>query len=221
MARRGRLILVTGGARSGKSTYAERMAARLAAERASSDFTWRGVVYVATSEANDAEMTARVAAHRAARPADWRTVECPLAVADAVRGNAETGAAAVFLLDCVTFWVSNLIFASGDLGGTDPGDDFNYDKSLLTHAQEESAAQRVAAGVGELLVALDETGATLVAVTNEVGLGVVPEYPLARLYRDQLGWTNQRLATAADQVLLLVAGLALDLTALAADHQSL
>ena len=210
-----RLILVTGGARSGKSTFAERLAAQLAEERQAGPGVaaapGRQVVYLATSETNDAEMAARVAAHRAARPAAWTTVECPLEVPAAIRRHAGPPGSTVFLLDCVTFWVSNLIFAGGDLGGTDPGDEFNYDKSLLTSAQEEAAAGRVAGAVGDLVAALSETGATLVAVSNEVGLGVVPEYPLARLYRDQLGWANQRLAVAAESVCFLVAGLPLGL----------
>jgi adenosylcobinamide kinase/adenosylcobinamide-phosphate guanylyltransferase len=210
-----RLILVTGGARSGKSSFAERLAAQLA-----EPLDGR-VVYLATSETNDLEMAARVAAHRAARPAAWTTVECPLDLPAAVReraGAAASGGLArppLFLLDCVTFWVSNLMFSSGDLGGTDPGDDFNYDKSLLTAAQERAVAARIGAAVDDLLAALAETGATLVAVSNEVGLGVVPEYPLARLYRDQLGWANQRLAAAAGRVYFLVAGFALDVKQLA------
>ena len=210
-----RFILVTGGARSGKSTFAERLAAALAEERqaATGEPASRGgrVTYLATSETNDAEMAARVEAHRAARPPAWTTVECPVGVPAAMRAHAGTLGSTIFLLDCVTFWVSNLIFAGGDLGGTDPGDEFNYDKSLLTSAQEAAVAQRVAAAVGDLIAALVETGATLVAVSNEVGLGVVPEYPLARLYRDQLGWVNQRLAAVAESVCFLVAGLPLDL----------
>ena len=224
-----RFILVTGGARSGKSTFGERLAARLA-----EPFGGR-VTYLATSETNDVEMAARVVAHRAARPAAWTTLECPLAVPAAVRehagartradAGAKAGAAAfggpagppVFLLDCVTFWVTNLLFAGGAFGGSTPPDEgFNYDKDLLPVDEERAAAARVSAGVADLLAALAETGAGLVAVTNEVGLGVVPEYPLARLYRDQLGWANQRLAAAADRVYFLVAGLPLDVTALAA-----
>ncbi len=218
---RGHLTLVTGGARSGKSSYGERLVAHLAEPHGGH------VTYLATSEANDAEMEARVAAHRADRSAGWTTVECPLAVPAAIRAEAarfaEAGGAAsggpagppIFLLDCVTFWTSNLMFSADDLGGTDPGDDFNYDKSLLTAEQERRVAERITAAVADLLAAIAETGATVVAVTNEVGLGVVPEYPLARLYRDQLGWVNQRLARAADHVYLLVSGHALDVRALA------
>jgi adenosylcobinamide kinase/adenosylcobinamide-phosphate guanylyltransferase len=171
---------------------------------------------LATSETNDVEMAARVAVHRTARPAAWTTVECPLDAPAAVREHAGAGAH-IFLLDCVTFWVSNLLFAGGAFGGSAPPEDgFNYDKDLLPADEERAASARVSAGVADLLAALDETGATLVAVTNEVGLGVVPEYPLARLYRDQLGWANQRLAAAAGRVYFLVAGLPLDVTALAA-----
>jgi adenosylcobinamide kinase / adenosylcobinamide-phosphate guanylyltransferase len=203
-----RFILVTGGARSGKSTFAERLAAQLAEPLGGR------VTYLATSETNDAEIAARVAAHRAARPAAWTTVECPLEAPVAVRQHA---AAPVLLLDCVTFWVTNLLFRGGALGGSTPPDEgFNYVKDLLPAGEERAASARVSAGVADLLAALAETGATMVAVSNEVGLGVVPEYPLARLYRDQLGWANQRLAAAADRVYFLVAGFPLDVTALAA-----
>jgi len=203
-----RFILVTGGARSGKSTFAERLAAQLAEPLGGR------VTYLATSETNDAEIAARVAAHRAARPAAWTTVECPLEAPAAVR---EHPGAPVFLLDCVTFWVTNLLFRGGAFGGSTPPDEgFNYVKDLLPAGEERAASARVSAGVADLLAALAETGATMVAVSNEVGLGVVPEYPLARLYRDQLGWANQRLAAAADRVYFLVAGFPLDVTALAA-----
>lgn len=208
MAPQDRFILVTGGARSGKSTFAERLAAQLAEPLGGR------VTYLATSETNDVEMAARVAAHCAARPAAWTTVECPLEAPAAVREHAGPS---VFLLDCVTFWVTNLLFAGGAFGGSAPPDEgFNYDKDLLPAGDERAASARVSAGVSDLLAALAETGATMVAVSNEVGLGVVPEYPLARLYRDQLGWANQRLAAAADRVYFLVAGFPLDVTALAA-----
>ncbi|MEI6725867.1 MAG: bifunctional adenosylcobinamide kinase/adenosylcobinamide-phosphate guanylyltransferase, partial [Actinomycetes bacterium] len=187
-----RLILVTGGARSGKSTFAERLAAALAEPGGGR------VTYLATSETLDPEMVQRVAAHQSARPASWTTVECPIEVPAAVRASASAAAegaapgsasAPVFLLDCVTLWVTNLLFSGGAFGGSaPPADGYNYDKDLLPADEEHAAAGRVTAAVDDLVAALDVTGATLVAVTNEVGLGVVPEYPLARLYRDQLGW---------------------------------
>jgi adenosylcobinamide kinase/adenosylcobinamide-phosphate guanylyltransferase len=217
----GRLIVVTGGARSGKSTYAERLAAQLAEPRGGR------VTYIATSQTHDEEMEQRVSAHRASRPGTWTTVECPLEVAAAVRAaaaGAEPAAARggaadppVILLDCVTLWVTNLLFQGGALGGSEPpADGYNYDKDLLPAAEERAAAARVTDAVDDLIAAVAETGATAVAVTNEVGLGVVPEYPLARLYRDQLGWANQRLARDADGVYLLVSGYPLDVKALAA-----
>ena len=218
----GSLILVTGGARSGKSTYAERLAAQLAEPRGGR------VTYIATSEAHDEEMEQRVSAHQATRPASWTTVECSLEVPAAVRAAAagsgvegagaaaSAGAPPVVLLDCVTLWVTNLLFSGGAFGGSEPPEDgYNYDKDLLPADEERAAAARVTAAVTDLLAAVAETGATLVAVTNEVGLGVVPEYPLARLYRDQLGWANQRLARDADGLYLLVSGYPLDVKALA------
>jgi adenosylcobinamide kinase/adenosylcobinamide-phosphate guanylyltransferase len=219
----GRLILVTGGARSGKSTYAERLAAQLAEPRGGR------VTYIATSQTYDEEMVQRVRAHRALRPETWATVECPVEVAAAVRAAAagagdlgagpagSAGAPPLILLDCVTLWVTNLLFSGGAFGGSEPpADGYNYDKDLLPPAEERAAAERVTAAVTDLLAAVAETGATLVAVTNEVGLGVVPEYPLARLYRDQLGWANQRLARDADGLYLLVSGYPIDVKALAA-----
>ena len=215
-----RLILVTGGARSGKSTFAERLAAQLAEPGGGR------VTYLATSETHDPEMAQRVAAHQSARLASWTTIECPIEVPAAVRASAPaaadgaasgSAAAPVFLLDCVTLWVTNLLFSGGAFGGGEPPEDgYNYDKDLLPADEERAAAGRVAAAVDDLLAALDETDATLVAVTNEVGLGVVPEYPLARLYRDQLGWANQRLARYADRAYFLVSGYPLDVKALAA-----
>jgi len=220
---RGRLILVTGGARSGKSTYAERLAAQLAEPRGGR------VTYIATSQAYDEEMEQRVSAHQASRPETWTTVECPVEVPAAVRAAAagagaegagaagSAGAAPVILLDCVTLWVTNLLFSGGAFGGSEPPDGgYNYDKDLLPPAEERAAAARVTAAVTDLITAVAEAGVTLVAVTNEVGLGVVPEYPLARLYRDQLGWANQRLARDAAGLYLLVSGHPLDVKALAA-----
>ena len=219
----GRLILVTGGARSGKSTYAERLATQLAEPQGGR------VTYIATSQAYDEEMVQRVSAHQSSRPETWTTVECPVEAPAAVRAAAagtggrragpagSAGAPPVILLDCVTLWVTNLLFTGGAFGGSEPPPEgYNYDKDLLPPAEERAAAARVTAAVTDLLAAVAETGVTLVAVTNEVGLGVVPEYPLARLYRDQLGWANQRLARDADGLYLLVSGHALDVKALAA-----
>lgn len=177
------LILILGGARSGKSAYAE----RLARERGG------GVLFVATAQAGDEEMARRIADHRAARPAGWRTLEEPVAVAG--RLATEGADAGTVLLDCVTLLVSNLLLAHEGEG-------------------EGAVAGRVEAEIAGLLRRYEEGAATWLVVSNEVGLGLVPPYPLGRLYRDLLGRANQRLAARADRVYLMVAGLPLDVKAL-------
>ncbi|MHB9022698.1 MAG: bifunctional adenosylcobinamide kinase/adenosylcobinamide-phosphate guanylyltransferase [Armatimonadota bacterium] len=166
----GTLTLILGGARSGKSTFAERLAAEYAR-----------VTYLATAQAFDEEMTARIAKHRADRPANWTTAECPHDVAAAIRTQVETDC---FLLDCLTLYVSNL---------------------LLAH--EDDAEIHVPRAIDELLAAHRETSAALIIVANEVGLGLVPDNPLGRRYRDLLGRANQQIAAVADYVNFLVAGL--------------
>ena len=177
-----RLVLVLGGARSGKSDYAQRLAGRLSPQ----------VLYVATAAAGDEEMAERIARHRAARPATWDTVEAPRDVFPAVY-QALNGHGAV-LLDCLTMLASNLLLAN-------EGDPAAAEARLLADLDALSdlcAARR----------------ATLVIVSNEVGMGVVPAYPLGRAYRDLLGRANQHLARRADRVLLLVAGIPVDIKAL-------
>ena len=173
-----RFILILGGARSGKSTYAEMLAAQ-----------FPQVTYLATAQGFDEEMRARIAQHQAQRPAHWRTVECPLHPASALR---DAGKSDLFLLDCLTLLVSNL---------------------LLAH--EEDAEQVVDGEIDALLVAYQNSGASLICVSNELGLGVVPDNALARRYRDLLGRVNQRLAARADVVYFMVAGMAIDLKACA------
>lgn len=173
-----KLTLILGGARSGKSTHALRLAGASGAP----------VLFVATAEARDDEMAAKIARHRAERPAHWRTLEAPLGLAAAL---AQVPPAPVVLVDCVTLWVSNLLLAEG--------------------ASWEGA-------VAELDALLDwhrASDAELIVVSNEVGWGLVPGDQLSRTYREWLGWFNQRLAAAADQVYLLVAGLPVDMKALA------
>jgi len=165
------MILILGGARSGKSTYAEQLAA-----------SYKSVTYLATAQAFDEEMAARIAKHQADRPANWRTVECPFDPANAIRGNATD--TDCYLLDCMTLFVSNIILRD-----------------------ENSADDNVKNAVNDIIAAYREAGKDLIIVSNEVGLGLVPEYPLGRIYRDCLGRTNQQLAAAADKVLFLIAGL--------------
>jgi adenosylcobinamide kinase/adenosylcobinamide-phosphate guanylyltransferase len=179
------LILILGGARSGKSQYAEALAARLGGR----------VLYVATAEALDDEMRARVAAHRARRPLAWTTLEAPLQVGAALQACPAAKGANVILLDCLTLLVSNVILGGGP---------------LTSEPDADTAWAGVRAEVDALLAAQRQLGAHLLVVSNEVGLGVVPAYSLGRTYRDCLGWANQVMARVADRVILMVAGLPLD-----------
>jgi adenosylcobinamide kinase/adenosylcobinamide-phosphate guanylyltransferase len=190
------LILILGGARGGKSGFAEEMAARMG-ER---------VLYVATAQAGDDEMRDRIAAHRDSRPSTWTTLEAPTRVGAAIRAAVRVQPAEVVLLDCLTLLVSNVLLADLPAGG-DPD-----------RVDEERARSRVSAEIGRLLAARRATDASWIVVTNEVGWGLVPYYPLGRVYRDLLGWTNQRVAEAADRVYLLVAGLPIEVKALAAER---
>jgi adenosyl cobinamide kinase/adenosyl cobinamide phosphate guanylyltransferase len=171
------LVLLIGGARSGKSTLALRLAAAQPAP----------VAFIATAQAGDEEMAARIAVHVGERPPHWRTIEEPLALGEALAG-LDGGDCAI--VDCLTLWAANAL-AAGD-----------------PDAVERDAAAAAA-------VAAARAGLTI-AVTNEVGLGIVPDNPLARSYRDLLGRVNAIWADAAAEAYLVVAGRALALDAAAA-----
>lgn len=173
----GRLILVLGGARSGKSTWAQNYA----------EENGRSVLFVATAQAFDEEMRSRITRHRDERPVSWRTLEAPLATGEAVR--QALGDADLVLVDCLTLLASNALL------------------TLPEDAQQEEANAAILAEVEELLAVCAESQVTWLIVSNEVGMGIVPPSRLGRLYRDALGRANQRVASAADEVLLLVAGL--------------
>ncbi|HDR27640.1 bifunctional adenosylcobinamide kinase/adenosylcobinamide-phosphate guanylyltransferase [Rhodovulum sp.] len=164
----GHVVLVTGGARSGKSTRAEARVSALPGKR----------VYIATARPDDAEMRERIARHAARRGAGWVTVEEPLDLAGALDRTDGRGPR---LVDCLTLWLSNLIFAGRDW-------------------EPEAAA---------LVAALARQQGPVVLVSNEVGMGIVPENALARAFRDAQGWLNQRVAGAADEVEFVVSGLPL------------
>ncbi len=171
-------VFVTGGARSGKSRYAEVLAAHYEAHFGGE------VAYIATLDASDDEMTRRVAQHRARRPAGWRTLETRLEVAEAI-SQVE---ADIVLLDCLSGFVSNLLLEHEDRG-------------------EVAAAQAISDAVEEVVEAVRTSQKTVIIVSNEVGSGVVPAYPLGRWFRDALGAANARVARAADAVVLMSVGI--------------
>jgi adenosylcobinamide kinase/adenosylcobinamide-phosphate guanylyltransferase len=167
------LTVLLGGARSGKSALAARLAG-----------SWAGpVTVVVTGQAGDAEMAERIERHRAERPRSWRTVEAPRELEPALTAAPDGG---FVIVDCLTLWVSNLMGQG------------------LAAGQVEQRARAAAA------VAAARSGPT-VAVSNEVGAGIVPAEAVARRYRDLLGQVNTIWAAAADQALLLVAGRAIPL----------
>lgn len=176
-----------GGARSGKSSLAEKLAREIGGE----------TVFIATAEAGDGEMQARIAAHQKGRPAEWRTVEAPRDVVGAL--ERDTGSAHVVLLDCVTVWASNLLLR----GGTD-------------HLDPDAAGDELMGQLGALHDWYRGGRASLIIVSDEVGMGLVPEYPSGRAFRDLLGRANQRLAILATEVYLMVAGVPIELKQLAA-----
>ncbi|HEX5158724.1 MAG TPA: bifunctional adenosylcobinamide kinase/adenosylcobinamide-phosphate guanylyltransferase [Ktedonobacterales bacterium] len=192
-----RLIMLLGGARSGKSAYGETLAKQLAGEAP--------VLYIATASASDDEMRQRIARHQANRPPHWLTVEEPRNPASALHASA----APMALLDCVTLLVANLLLANME-------DHDDPDETTLT---SEFAEESVDRAIGDLLDAWRAHSSTLIVISNEVGMGIVPPYPLGRVYRDCLGRVNARLAAEADTVLLMIAGLPIELKALAGAWQ--
>lgn len=179
----GEILFVTGGARSGKSRFAERLAAEAGAP----------VTYLATLEPLDEEMERRIARHRADRPDEWTTVEEPR--------NLEAALVAIapgdtVLLDCVSLWVSNRLLELGE------------EPSIAAIEELEASLD---AELAALLTLAQERDGRLILVTNEVGSSVVPPTVLGRAYRDLLGRANQRAAGAASRAWLLVAGRPLEL----------
>jgi len=185
----GKLTLILGGARSGKSTFAEKRAKELGGD---------SVLYVATSETKDDEMVERVIKHRSERPRAWDTVEAPRDVAQAIR--LERSAAKVILLDCITFLVANYLMDAA-APEDDPFDDPSADPFDVQIEAD------VVTDIEALVAYVKETDVEMLVVSNEVGLGVVPPYELGRAYRDILGRANQILARHADEVLLFIAGI--------------
>ncbi len=187
----GSLVIITGGARSGKSAFAEKLALE----------SGKDVTYLATARVEDEEMRQRVAAHRQRRPKNFKTVEEPEQPRRVL--ERETGRGGLVLLDCLTLLVSNLILADLEReGAVRRGEDIFADEELL-----EAAGRRALDYINELAPVAAKCPADVIVVTNEVGMGVVPNYPLGRVFRDYSGRANQAMAAAADQVWLVVCGI--------------
>lgn len=171
------ITLIFGGARSGKSSYAQQLA-----EEAD-----KPVTFIATAQALDEEMSARIKKHKNERPETWKTLEIPFNIANHV-SLIKTD---LVILDCITLLVSNLLmqFVKDDL----------VDEALFMQSVQKE--------ISDLLSAIRESNQHWLIVSNEVGLGLVPPYQMGRVYRDGIGWANQRLAREAEQVLFMVAGI--------------
>lgn len=176
----GRIILVTGGARSGKSSFAEKLTLKIGDGRAA---------YIATAQIFDSEMNFRVKLHQSRRGDNWTTFEAPFAAEEKILAASKNFGAILF--DCVTLYISNFICAA----------DLNDEKNLYDNLRGL---------IQKLIDAAKNSNATTIFVTNEVGGGIVPENKLARRFRDLAGLANQMLAAQADKVFLTVAGIAVD-----------
>lgn len=167
-----KLLLLLGGARSGKSAFAVQLAST----------SEKSVIFIATAEALDADMRSRIKRHRAERP-KWTTIEEPY---DLTQALAECPPTALVIIDCLTLWTSNMMLR-GD-----------SDSVISSHSTSA-------------LAAIGKRKAQTIAISNEVGLGIIPDNQMARDYRDVIGRTNQQWARAAGQTLFMVAGKAFDL----------
>jgi len=181
----GKHELILGGARSGKSALAEQRAMA----------GGRRVVYIATAEVRDDEMARRIAHHRARRPAGWGLREAPLQLAEVLREEARDDTC--LLVDCLTLWLSNLLFAGAAARQAEAGEP--VDCPLL--ARETQALETI----------LPTLPGQVVLVSNEVGWGIVPMHPVSRCFADEQGRLNQRIAAVCDEVTLVAAGLPLTL----------
>ncbi len=174
-----KIIMVTGGARSGKSEFAEKLARE------------RGVpvLYVATAKANDEEMEERVKLHRERRPVDWETMEAPEGLNERLleKNSDDEGGPCLILLDCVTVYISNFLVKNWD----------NWDYSKEKEIEAEFK---------KVIGTINNNDLEIIIVTNEVGFGLVPEYKMGRVFRDLAGKVNKLIADSADEVYLVLAG---------------
>lgn len=173
-------ILIIGGARSGKSHYAQELALKLSPP----------VLFVATAEAGDEEMRQRIEEHRKARPSPWSTLEVVTHAGNQIR--QKVGKAQTVIVDCITLLVNNIFRQHSDPAGE------LIDAPLIE--------REVMTEIGELVDCMKQVKANFIIVSNEVGLGLVPANRMSRLYRDLLGKANQILAQQVDEIYLMVAG---------------
>ncbi len=175
-----RMVLITGGCRSGKSRHGLRLVESAGSKR----------IFIATAPILDAEMEQRIARHREERRGrGWDTIEAPL---DLTGAFAEAAGYDVILCDCLTLWVNNLMYTAAQRGET------LHEERIVEHCRE-------------LITAARRSGAFVVFVTNEVGMGIVPGDADSRRFRDLIGRCNQEMAAAVDEVILMVSGLTLQI----------
>jgi len=186
------LTFILGGARSGKSDFAAKLAAA----------SGRDVLFVATMRELDDEMRTRVAAHRSTRPPAWRTAEAPVDLRRGLEQHAQPGHFVV--VDCVTAWISNLIL------------DALRDPETASTATVDALKSRIATQTADVVAWALRFEGDVAVVSNDVGSGVVPPYALGRVFRDATGSANKSFAAAAGRTYYVIAGLALDLRALGA-----
>ncbi|AAK79351.1 adenosylcobinamide kinase/adenosylcobinamide-phosphate guanylyltransferase [Clostridium acetobutylicum] len=179
----GKLIFITGGARSGKSSYAEKLAISLGGD----------ILYIATSKPFDEEMKERVKKHRERRPKNWGTLEAYKDFDSKLL--IETKGKSGVLLDCITNMVTNLIFEKLP------------SEENITTRDAEKVQKYVEDEIEKLIRVIENIDMPFIIVTNEVGMSLVPEYPLGRLFRDIAGFVNQMLAKKADEVYLCISGI--------------
>ena len=172
---------VLGGARSGKSRFAEQQTSALA------EIKDKQLVYIATATVIDTEMDSRISKHQYDRGDNWQLIECPLALAEQLTDLDKNS---VYLLDCLTLWLNNQLYA-------------------VDEASRPEQSQHLQTQIDKLIVSLMSSTADLVIVSNEIGLGVIPMGESTRLYVDYCGWLNQKVAEVADKVTLVTAGIPL------------
>lgn len=189
----GKIILVTGGARSGKSSFAEKYAEKLG----------KNIAYIASSQIFDEEMRYRVDLHKNRRPSEWMTLEVPFEAEKAIEKAGET--CDLILFDCITIYISNLLCQTFDEKNA---------AEISSYEQSKRDYVMLKCEIDKLIKAAKNFPGTVIFVTNEVGAGIVPETALGREYRDLAGLANQQVAKAAEEVWLSVSGIPIELKSL-------